>query len=334
MNEQVAELDTAQKPRLGPGERLQAARISLGISLEEVAGKLRLSKAILSSLEDNQYDEITAPIFVKGYLRSYARQVNLDENDIIDQYTTYYTDNDPPITSTSNTTADINVDDSTVKWATWLIVIIVLGLLAMWWWNRSNQPQQTVSLDAPAETVTEIISPAGEMVESEQSGIAGDSAPVENITASDETVAEAISADEDATMGAETPSADEAPPDLDTAIEQAVDAINNKIARQEEINTAVIDPNSDVVVSDELPPSNDLVIEISADTWADIRDADGNKVIYDLLRSGARRSVSGRAPFRVFLGNGHGATLSYQGEAVDFKSSIRADNTARVVIGR
>lgn len=328
MNEQVGELDTAQKPRLGPGERLQAARISLGVSLEELAGKLRLSKAILSSLEDNQYDEITAPIFVKGYLRSYARQVNLDENDIIDQYTTYYTDNDPPITSTSNTAADINVDDSTVKWATWLIVIIVLGLLAMWWWNRTNQPQQTVSLDAPAETIEETIESSDQVVEPEQSAIVSDSDSTE------EMVVEIADISDDTDVASDSESAD-GPPDLDAAIEEAVNAINNEMARQEVVDGAIAEePTADPAESGAASPAGDLVIEISADTWTDIRDADGNKVIYDLLRSGAKRSVTGKAPFRVFLGNGHGVTLSYQGEVVDFKASIRADNTARVMIGR
>ena len=50
----------------GPGERLQAARIKKGLSLEDVANRMHLSPSILEALEDNNFDEITAPIFVKG----------------------------------------------------------------------------------------------------------------------------------------------------------------------------------------------------------------------------------------------------------------------------
>jgi len=67
--------------KLGPGERLQAARISAGYTVDDIASKMHLSNAILTSLEENDFDEITAPIFVKGYLRAYAKIVNLDEND-------------------------------------------------------------------------------------------------------------------------------------------------------------------------------------------------------------------------------------------------------------
>ena len=86
----------------GPGEQLQAARIQQGMSLEDVASRMHLSISILEAIEENDFDEITAPIFVKGYLRAYARIVSLDEDEMINLYSDYYSEEDPPITSTSN----------------------------------------------------------------------------------------------------------------------------------------------------------------------------------------------------------------------------------------
>ena len=77
---------------IGPGERLQAARIQLGLSVDDVASRMHLSTTILASIEENNFEEITAPIFVKGYLRAYARIVSLDEDDMILQYSDYYSD--------------------------------------------------------------------------------------------------------------------------------------------------------------------------------------------------------------------------------------------------
>ena len=71
---------------IGPGERLQAARIKKGLSVEDVANRMHLSTSILEAIEDNNFDEVTAPIFVKGYLRAYARIVALDEDEMIEQY--------------------------------------------------------------------------------------------------------------------------------------------------------------------------------------------------------------------------------------------------------
>ena len=77
---------------LGPGERLQAARIEQGLSLSDVADRMHLSASILESIEENNFDEITAPIFVKGYLRAYARIVSLNEDEMIQQYIDYYSE--------------------------------------------------------------------------------------------------------------------------------------------------------------------------------------------------------------------------------------------------
>ena len=91
---------------IGPGDRLQAARIQQGLSLEDVANRMHLSPGILEAIEENQFEEITAPIFVKGYLRAYARIVSLDEDEMIQQYVDYYSGEDPPISSVSNVTPE------------------------------------------------------------------------------------------------------------------------------------------------------------------------------------------------------------------------------------
>ena len=79
MNDGVDQANREQgKSGPGPGELLQAARIQQGLSLEDVANRMHLSPAILEAIEENDFEEITAPIFVKGYLRAYARIVSLD----------------------------------------------------------------------------------------------------------------------------------------------------------------------------------------------------------------------------------------------------------------
>jgi len=132
----------------GPGDRLQAARIEQDLSIEDVATRMHLSIGILKAIEVNNFDEVTAPIFVKGYLRAYARIVSLDEDEIIQQYLDYYSDEDPPISSTSNLAPEISSDDARVKWTTYLVIIGLLGLLAVWWWNQYQIKTDVVSLDA------------------------------------------------------------------------------------------------------------------------------------------------------------------------------------------
>ena len=77
-----------------------------------------------------------------------------------------------------------------------------------------------------------------------------------------------------------------------------------------------------------------MVVTVNAATWADIKDAAGNKLVYDLLQAGERLQLDGEAPFAVFLGNGYGVEIQYLGEKIDLSDKIRADNTARLRIGQ
>ena len=81
------------------------------------------------------------------------------------------------------------------------------------------------------------------------------------------------------------------------------------------------------------PAGNDsLRIVVNADTWADVKDASNYQLVYDLLRADSTAEMTGQAPFAVFLGNGHGVEIFFNGEEVSFSSRVREDNTARLQI--
>ncbi len=78
-------------PTAAPGELhfgllLRRARESRGMSLNEVAEKTRISPRWIQALEDAQLDILPAPVFVSGYLRSYARLVGLDGALLLSRY--------------------------------------------------------------------------------------------------------------------------------------------------------------------------------------------------------------------------------------------------------
>lgn len=323
---------------LGPGDRLQAARISHGFTLADVANKMHLSEAILTSLEENNFDEITAPIFVKGYLRSYARIVNVSEDDIIQQYASYYTDGDPPISSTSNTSSDINSDDARVKWITWLIIIGLIVLLAAWWWNRYQQPTETVSLDSSesSETITGVTQekPTDNSME-----IASDQQPevIESIRQDvqaelQQSHTRSGESQQEMTAGSDTPVAAEEADSSPVVLEQEESVVSKEVEIPEPVDrTPVLSEPTPV---EPVKPASGLVVTVNADTWTDIRDSRGKKLVYDLLRSGETVNVEGNAPYRAFFGNGYGVSLTYQGKDIDLKPVIKADNTAKISIGQ
>jgi transcriptional regulator with XRE-family HTH domain len=66
------------------GEVLQAARIAQGSSIEEAADHTRVSLRYLQALEANDFEEIPAPVYVRGFLRGYARFLGLNVQPLLD----------------------------------------------------------------------------------------------------------------------------------------------------------------------------------------------------------------------------------------------------------
>jgi cytoskeleton protein RodZ len=69
-----------------PGAQLRAARESLGLSIEEVASRLRLNEALVLAIEENRFGLLGAPVFVRGHLRTYAALVGAAEREVLDAF--------------------------------------------------------------------------------------------------------------------------------------------------------------------------------------------------------------------------------------------------------
>src|SRR3546814_14215767 len=59
------------------GQRLRAAREAAGLSVAEVASRLKTPSRFIEALEDEEWYRIGAPVFVRGQLRSYSRLIGM-----------------------------------------------------------------------------------------------------------------------------------------------------------------------------------------------------------------------------------------------------------------
>ncbi len=337
---------------IGPGERLQAARIQQGLSLDDVADRMHLSLSILKAIEDNNFEEITAPIFVKGYLRAYARIVSLNEDEMILQYLDFYSEEDPPISSTSNILPELSVGDARIKWTTYLVILVIGVLLVAWWWNREQNSEVPISLDS--QSTEQRSSADADVIDSEIEAVSEDATAT--ITADEVESSQVESAEPVAIEPAETaePAAIEpAEPAEPAAIEPAEPAESVAIEPAEISESPAPEPvavEAETLESESgsleatpavpvepvrLAPSGSdkLKITVSADTWTDVKDTNNYQLVYDLLRAGESVELLGEAPFSVFLGNGNGVEIRFNDEAVDISRRIRDDNTARLKLG-
>lgn len=78
----------ADPPR-GPGQRLRQARLRRGMELRQVARELRLTVERVQAIEEDDYAALPDPVFVVGYLKNYARLMELNPEALVAAYRSY-----------------------------------------------------------------------------------------------------------------------------------------------------------------------------------------------------------------------------------------------------
>ena len=68
------------------GQYLRKEREKRNVSLEAVAKVTRITRENLVALENDDFQVISAPVFVRGFLRSYANYLGLDPKEVIARY--------------------------------------------------------------------------------------------------------------------------------------------------------------------------------------------------------------------------------------------------------
>ncbi len=72
--------------KLGVGALLRTEREKKGLSHQQVAEMTRLRRHLIMALEKEEWDELPAPVFVKGFIKSYAKALGLDEKKVLELY--------------------------------------------------------------------------------------------------------------------------------------------------------------------------------------------------------------------------------------------------------
>lgn len=144
----------------GMGVRLKKARESMHLSEKEAAARLYLNPRIITVIENEAFTEGPPITFMRGYLRSYARMLNLPENEIkagLDELETIY----PQVTTNKPVLHAIPIDhsDRYIRWITYVVILTLIVLVATWWRSHSKYaiadlPDQTSAFTQENESTT------------------------------------------------------------------------------------------------------------------------------------------------------------------------------------
>lgn len=122
-----------------PGQQLQAARQHANLSIEHVAARLCLRLSVIEAIEADDYSSLSGMVFVRGYMRAYARLLQLDADKIIAHFNALNIEEEPAERNLWQNGAQIKQKESPVKWLILLVATCSMILMIMWWNAKRDQ---------------------------------------------------------------------------------------------------------------------------------------------------------------------------------------------------
>jgi cytoskeletal protein RodZ len=68
------------------GLRLRQARERAGLSVEDLSARTKIQVPLLAAIERDDFDRVPGGLFVRGFLRAYAREVGLEPESVVTDY--------------------------------------------------------------------------------------------------------------------------------------------------------------------------------------------------------------------------------------------------------
>ncbi len=347
------EAESELLPEDGVGRYLRKMREALELSRAEVAAGLYLHEKMVAALEEDDQEALPGPVFVQGYLRKYARLLNIPEAPLLQAYNRqmvprkHRRKEEGPLAG-SPIRPEIRSNHTLVRLVTWGMALGLLALVAVWWQGDMGWPGEEPAEGQPAAVQQEAplpsisgdppapADPSAEVAASEFPGAVDpepaprmESGPV--TTAQDQPPAETAPGEVAiAALPARPLELDQV---LDGATETAPDTGNE--ARSEAPPAGGSGSDSETPLAGDTEqaagPANDIVITFSETCWTEIRGADGSYKLIGNMPKGARHRLGGEPPYTFVLGNSAAVTLTINGQPFDIEAHTR-NNIARFTL--
>jgi len=267
----------------GAGAQLRAAREAAGLSLDQVAQQLKLAPRQVRALEEENFGMLPGRTFTRGFMRNYARLLNLDPDILV----AHLPDaahvpslESPPLHSTGTTMAELPTAHARApSFGRWLIPLVLVASIvaaAGYEWYRGRPagvaPPPRPTETAPPSTPNTSTTPLPNPVAPDSGGPAPAAPPATSGQSAPDGTAQPALAPQAAAAG-------------------AADAM--------------------------------LVVRYEGPSWTEIRDSAGRMLISRLVDADSVEPFDGAPPFSIVIGNARAVTLVYRGQPVDLAPYTR-----------
>ncbi|NVD05994.1 cytoskeleton protein RodZ [Vibrio sp. JPW-9-11-11] len=293
--------DNVEQPQAGT--ILKQQREALGLTQKQIADRLRLRLSIIQSIENNDFALDQVATFTRGYLRSYAKAVNLNEALVLSalEGCQEAEPKEQPMKSFSRKTKR-EQHDSRIMTLTWGIFAVILGISSVWWWQ--NQDVDMVDLTTATEQEQQLEQEAQPELDFTTLADSESELVAEQPSLTDEQAAEApMDQTDDETPTAETIIIEE------TAAVQTLDNIEPPTVEE------VVEPQT--VVEQPAVATNLLQMSFTDDCWIQVKDASGKTLSTGVKKPGQELNLQGELPYSVILGAPENVSMTLASEPVD-----------------
>ncbi|GLX79392.1 XRE family transcriptional regulator [Thalassotalea insulae] len=302
---------------VGPGQMLAEARTAIGLSQQQVADKLNFRTALVKEIEQDIFDKTLPDTFNRGYLKNYAKLVNISVSDVLASYEMLNVAQQQcaEMQSFSKQT-EKQAENNRIMWLSYLILALLIGSTIVWWLqdSKQNQPQATAKV-----TTRSVQKP---QVEQEQP-VAGDQQITITSPAINDDSARAPLADTLVTPSPqETKASVEA---IQPLVEQDLDA------RESQVEKVAVTQDNVAETETDFGTLESAQFTFSGDCWVNIYDATGERIAWGIKKSGYVMNISGQAPFTITLGKPELVSIVFEQQAVDM-SQFSQGNIAKFTL--
>ena len=308
------------------GRTLRETREHLGFSVADVANQIKFAPRQIEALEADDFQHLPEAAFLRGFIRSYAKILQLDAQALLaalPQFETVPTELVPASVGVPFPGAQSLLRQNQF----WLYAAGLLAVIAGVLWNFMSplkQPkveQVETPLSLPAEV--QIIPVTSVPDASVTAPSVADMPKMRSMATKEQSSVPAMKTQ---AAGAEPQVQATKPASISVAPATVPPAKpETRPEARPEIKPATASPApaaKSATQSDKPSPVTQLRLEFGEESWTEIKDRDGKIISSQVNPAGSELTVYGRAPFTMLIGHGLSARLYHQGKQVDLTPYI------------
>lgn len=292
------------------GSILQAARLEKKLSQHDVSNTLRYSVKQIDALENNAFDVLPVPMMTRGFIRSYAKYLQIDVEPLLAIYRASLGDDPQKVISVKSSMPPVALSKASLPWVKYILAAtVVLLFLVAWMAYVEYLPKQVeqVNPDAGVEAETKL-----PPIDQNQNV---EVLPEVALPAAER----ALGSDGSLEQG------NVAPAQMNNAADVNAPAQGVQLAPVAPIPEPAANLQATGIAA------KSVTLKFTGQSWVSIMDKSGKVIFEKLYHAGETETKQLTPPLNIVVGNASDTKLTFLGQEVDLATKSK-NNVARVTL--